>query len=446
MQKKGKILIKSSILLLPIFAFVIFNSNVKADSTREQGVDISGSYQGSTAVFGQASDRFAIVQIGGYYNGVFHVQNYYQSQVASTIAQGKKAHTYIYSEFSTNAQADEMLNYYLPKVQTPKNSIVALDVESGSPTTSAVEYALNKIQAVGYTAVLYGYKAFLTSHLDLSSIAAKYPLWLAEYPNYQVTTSPNYNFFPSYQNISLFQFTSTYVKSGLDGDVDLTNITNNGYSGTTINNVGATTVKTDSKTTATKQGQTANAVNKYENNLTGYTVKVNFSASKWATGQTIPSWVKGQSYVVQEGSSDTLLLSGILSKISRSDVEILQTKSQTATTASKTAITVKATSSAYKVKSGDNLSSIATKFGTTWSKLANLNGIKYPYTIYVGETIKVSGTTSTSTSSSKYYVVKSGDNLSSIAAKYGITWTKLKSLNGLSNANYLYIGQKIKIS
>lgn len=456
MRKKGKILIKLAMIILPIFAFVIFSSNVKADSTREQGVDISGSYQGSTAVFGQASDRFAIIQIGGYYSNSatpFHIQNYYQSQVASTIAQGKRAHTYIFSRFETIAEAKQMLDYYLPRVQTPKNSIVMLDVEPSSstdtsfkPTTEAIVYALNRISAAGYTAVLYGSRNFLKFNIDLQTISNSDPLALAAYPNYKLTKVPNYSIFPSFNNIAIYQFTSTYLSSGLDGDVDLTGITKNGYNGTTTNDVGATEVKTDSTTIATKQGQTANSVNKYETNLTGYTVKVNFSASKWATGQSIPNWVKGQSYVVQEGSSDTLLLGGILSKISRSDVEILQTKSQTTSTASKTTISVKNASSSYSVKSGDNLSSIAAKFGTTWTKLASLNNIKYPYTIYIGENIKVSGTATISTSSSKYYVVRSGDNLSSIAAKYGTTWTKLKSLNGLSNANYLYVGQKIKIN
>ncbi|WP_275935929.1 GH25 family lysozyme, partial [Oenococcus oeni] len=205
----------------------------------DQGVDLS-HYQTSTAEFGQASDKFALVQIGGYYEGEFTPQSTYATQVASTIAQGKRAHTYIFADFSSNTEADSMLNYYLPKVQTPKGSIVALDVEEGNPNTASVEYALAKIKVAGYTPVLYGYKSFLTAHLDLASIAKTYPLWLAEYPNYDVTTSPNYNYFPSYDNIGIFQFTSTYKAGGLDGDVDLTGITDDGYTGTTTSSTGKT--------------------------------------------------------------------------------------------------------------------------------------------------------------------------------------------------------------
>lgn len=320
-------------VLLGALAFAsAFLFAVAASADRDQGVDLS-RYQGSTAVFGQASDKFAISQIGGYYDGTFYPQTTYQSQVASTIAQGKRAHTYIYAQFSTRAQADEMLNYYLPKVQTPKNSIVALDVESGSPNTDAVMYALAKVKQAGYTPVLYGYLNFLKAHLDLSTIADKYPLWLAEYPDYQVRTSPDYNYFPSYKNIHLFQFTSTYKAGGLDGNVDLLGLTKNGYNGTTTNSVGATAVKTDSTTAAIKQGQAANNTAKSDIAV-GYTVKVNFSASKWSNGYSIPSWVKGKSYKVQQISGSKVLLAGILSWIDKSNVEILQTAKQASSTSS----------------------------------------------------------------------------------------------------------------
>lgn len=88
------------------------------------------------------------------------------------------------------------------------------------------------IKAAGYTPVLYGYKNFLINHLGyngLLNISNQYPLWLAEYPDYAVRRYPNYNFFPSFNNVCIFQFTSTYVWGGLDGDVDLTGITDNGY-------------------------------------------------------------------------------------------------------------------------------------------------------------------------------------------------------------------------
>ena len=45
----------------------------------------------------------------------------------------------------------------------------------------------------------------------------------------------------------------------------------------------------------------------------------------------------------------------------------------------------------------------------------------------------------------KTYTVKKGETLSGIAKKYGTTWQNLKKINGIKNANKIYVGQKIKI-
>lgn len=45
----------------------------------------------------------------------------------------------------------------------------------------------------------------------------------------------------------------------------------------------------------------------------------------------------------------------------------------------------------------------------------------------------------------QYYIVKSGDTLSSIASKYGTTYQKIAQLNGLSNPNLIYAGQKLRV-
>ncbi|MHA5107138.1 LysM domain-containing protein, partial [Oenococcus oeni] len=97
----------------------------------------------------------------------------------------------------------------------------------------------------------------------------------------------------------------------------------------------------------------------------------------------------------------------------------------------------------YTVQSGDTLGAIAAKYGTTYQKLASLNGIGSPYIIIPGEKLKVSGSASSSSTSS--YKVVSGDTLSEIASKYGTSVSKLVSLNGLKNANYIYVGENLKI-
>ena len=45
----------------------------------------------------------------------------------------------------------------------------------------------------------------------------------------------------------------------------------------------------------------------------------------------------------------------------------------------------------------------------------------------------------------KYYTVQSGDTLAYIASKYGTTYTALANLNGIKNPNLIYAGQKIRV-
>lgn len=102
----------------------------------------------------------------------------------------------------------------------------------------------------------------------------------------------------------------------------------------------------------------------------------------------------------------------------------------------------------YIVKKGDTLSGIASKYGTTYQVLASYNGISNPNLIGVEQVIKIpNGTMSHITNtSSRTYIVKSGDNLSSIAKKYGTTYQKIVKDNNISNPNKIYPGQKLTIN
>ena len=57
----------------------------------------------------------------------------------------------------------------------------------------------------------------------------------------------------------------------------------------------------------------------------GSRVRVNNNAQSWATGQRIPSWVRGQTYTVQQmrNNNNELLLSNVISWIRRNDVTLV---------------------------------------------------------------------------------------------------------------------------
>ena len=99
----------------------------------------------------------------------------------------------------------------------------------------------------------------------------------------------------------------------------------------------------------------------------------------------------------------------------------------------------------YTIKSGDTLSGIASKFNTTVSKLVELNNIKNPNLIITGDKLVIrSG--SVENNEPTTYTIKSGDNLTKIAKKFGTTVSKLVELNNIKNPNLIITGDKLKIN
>ena len=97
----------------------------------------------------------------------------------------------------------------------------------------------------------------------------------------------------------------------------------------------------------------------------------------------------------------------------------------------------------YIVKSGDTLSGIAAKYGTTYQVLAAYNNISNPNLIYVGQVIKIPN--SNNNTSEQYYTIQYGDTLSGIAAKFGTSVTQLCNWNNISNPNRIYAGNTIRV-
>ena len=103
----------------------------------------------------------------------------------------------------------------------------------------------------------------------------------------------------------------------------------------------------------------------------------------------------------------------------------------------------------YVVKKGDTLWSIARAYGLTVERLKSLNNLT-GNNLTIGDSLIVKDSSGNSDSSSsvdnnKYYIVKKGDSLYSIARSNNMTVDKLKSLNNLTS-NILSIGQKLIIS
>lgn len=104
-----------------------------------------------------------------------------------------------------------------------------------------------------------------------------------------------------------------------------------------------------------------------------------------------------------------------------------------------------AKSRTHRVRSGESLYTIGKRYGVSVDRLKAANGLRRN-TIRVGQELVIPTRSSggAAVSEGKVHRVRSGDTLSEIARRYGTTVSKLRSANGLTS-NRLRIGQELKI-
>lgn len=137
----------------------------------------------------------------------------------------------------------------------------------------------------------------------------------------------------------------------------------------------------------------------------------------------------------------------------------------------------------HRVKSGDTLGKIARMYGTSVNELCRLNGLKQTSMLRLGQSIRCSAggettvknankqkpavktvveasvaavaslpennkqdTSSDAAETPVYHRVKSGDTLGAIAAKHGISVSKICQLNGITKTTILKLGRSLRCS
>jgi LysM repeat protein len=86
---------------------------------------------------------------------------------------------------------------------------------------------------------------------------------------------------------------------------------------------------------------------------------------------------------------------------------------------------------------------IAGKWGNGNDRKQRLTSAGYNYTEIQEIVNKL--TSANKASKAVYYTVKSGDTLSGIASKYGTTYQRLAQMNGIANPNKIYTGQRLRV-
>ncbi|MGD9046774.1 MAG: LysM peptidoglycan-binding domain-containing protein [Anaerolineae bacterium] len=112
---------------------------------------------------------------------------------------------------------------------------------------------------------------------------------------------------------------------------------------------------------------------------------------------------------------------------------------------------VSAQGQAHVVRRGETLYAIAARYGTTVQAISSANGLRNPSYIYAGQRLIIprgrssGGTTSApATATGGAYTVRRGDTLWSIATRHGTTIAALRQANGLGS-NVIYTGQRLVI-
>jgi membrane-bound lytic murein transglycosylase D len=126
----------------------------------------------------------------------------------------------------------------------------------------------------------------------------------------------------------------------------------------------------------------------------------------------------------------------------------------------------------HRVRSGESLSTISSRYGVSIAAIAELNNLDRPYRIRAGQVLALPGSrqqapiavlasnTRTEVAPVKVpptpptgvvgtenrYVVKRGDTLEKIAAKHGLSQESLMELNNIRNRNFLYEGQVLALA
>lgn len=115
----------------------------------------------------------------------------------------------------------------------------------------------------------------------------------------------------------------------------------------------------------------------------------------------------------------------------------------------------------YRVRRGDNMRSVARRLGVSPATIMKSNGLR-SQRLRVGQTLRVNvpivtrqtttsrptttrSTPDTLVASTKFYVVRKGDTLYSIANRYSITASALRNANNISGNN-ISVGQRLTIN
>lgn len=337
--------------------------------------------------------------------------------IANASQAGMVVSAYHFQRFYNNASAiaeanffDKALKYY--GFNKLLDGIVTVDVEvktaDRETLTNAVNAFIDRMHQLGYPTVdLYTGSYFYNNYLDPARLEVKDP-WLAAYPYSPVHNQPTAKFV--YKR-GAWQWASDHRFYGYTGYFDVSE----DYAGKYTDSLMAPNA---TQPGTPKKIQTISLYDYMKTHNTGY-------GFGW-TAQVKAAAAYGITDYMGTAAQNLALLSKFLNGVKPAPKPTVSP--QAATT--------------YTVVLGDTLNGIGARYDISYQTIMNLNGL-HSTLIYPGEKLKIKG--SISQSSASTYAVQSGDSLSAIASRYHTTVSALASLNGIRNVSLIYPGQVLRL-
>ena len=237
---------------------------------RSAGVDVS-SWQ-STNLNQQAKSgaQFAVVKVS---EGTNYQNPNAQGQIQSAEQNNMMTMGYHYTHFGSDSnRAVQEGNYAVNSAQQaglPQGSYLATDWEqdvnnntngSVAANTNAITSFMDTVHDGGYNPMLYSSEWLLKNKVDTNKISEKYPnaLWVAKYKTNGREDNPDFNYFPSMDNVAIWQYTQNWRGQKVDGNVNVVPLSNKTNTNNSNANNGQSSSQAPARPNTNKPAQPTN--------------------------------------------------------------------------------------------------------------------------------------------------------------------------------------------
>ena len=209
-------------------------------AARSLGIDVASYQSADLSAHARSGAKFAVVKVS---EGTGYRNPKASGQVASARRQNMMPMGYHFATFSASTSAAKReANYAIASAKAVglnPGSYLACDYESGdgnninmgkNPTANAIIAFMKKVKDAGYKPLLYASSSVLRNNINTNKVVNAFPnsLWVASYAISGRIDNPNFNYFPSMNGVSIWQFTDNWRGLNVDGNINVLPLSSSG--------------------------------------------------------------------------------------------------------------------------------------------------------------------------------------------------------------------------